>query len=475
MLVYRGNPQCGGQGVYVRHLSRELVNLGHSVEVFSGQPWPVLDEGVGFTPVPGLDLYREPDPFRTPRRDEICTPIDVLELLTLWAGGFPEPRTFSMRARRVLGARLGDFDIVHDNQCFGSGLLGMMNDGWPLVATFHHPLTVDRELAIAHAEGFWKKLSQRRWYAFLRMQARVARRVPRIITVSDSSRRDISAQVGVPIDALRVVPVGVDHTVFRPVLGVERVPGRIMATSSSDVPMKGIVPLLNAVAKVRTDHEVELVIVGKPKEGGRVARAITELGLSSVVRHVSGVSDEELARLYSEAELAVVPSLYEGFSLPAIEAMACGAPLVATTGGALPEVVGESGRTCLLVPPGDPEALAAAIRRVLDDPALAERLSVEGRQRVLERFTWRCTAEKTAEQYREVLGICAPPQVAEPAIVGVAAGVSTRVPSHAQPAVPGAPVGETEPGYLLQGRMDDPALPGRITAGDLPSAAVADC
>ena len=404
-LVYRGNPRCGGQGVYTRHLTRELVALGHSVEVFSGQPWPHLDldAGVGFTPVPGLDLYRDPDPFRVPHPREFRSRHDLLEFAVMCTAGFPEPRTFSLRARQLLGARRGDFDVVHDNQCLGSGLLGMIEDGWPLLTTLHHPITVDRELALAKAENAYRRFTQRRWFGFLHMQKRVARQLPRVVTVSESSKADISAQMGVPLERMTVVPVGVDHTVFRPRAEVARQPGRVMVTSSSDVPMKGLVPLLEAVAKLRTERHIELVVVGRPTEGGRVARTIERLGLGPAVRCVSGITDDELAELYGSAEVAVVPSLYEGFSLPAIEAMACGVPLVATTGGALPEVVGTDGETGLLVAPDDPEALAAGIRRVLDDPALAERLGTGGRARVLGRYTWAATAEGTAAQYRALL------------------------------------------------------------------------
>lgn len=404
-LVYRGNPRCGGQGVYTRHVARELVALGHSVDVFAGQPWPVLDldQGVGFTPVPGLDLYRDPDPFRVPHPREFRSSIDLLEFAVMCTAGFPEPRTFSHRARRILAARRDRYDIVHDNQCLGSGLLGMMEDGWPLLTTLHHPITVDRELALAKAENAYRRFTQRRWFGFLGMQKRVAERLPRVVTVSESSRTDIAAQMGVPLERMTVVPVGVDHTTFRPRADVLRVPGRIMVTSSSDVPMKGLVPLLEAVAKLRTERDVELVVIGRPTEGGRVARTIERLSLGPIVRCVSGISDDELACLYAEAQVAVVPSLYEGFSLPAIEAMACGVPLVATTGGALPEVVGRDGETGLLVAPDDPEALAAGIRRVLDDDDLGRRLGAGGRDRVLGRFTWAATAKGTAEQYRAVL------------------------------------------------------------------------
>jgi glycosyltransferase involved in cell wall biosynthesis len=402
-LTYRGNPRCGGQGVYTRHLTRELVALGHSVEVLSGPPWPELDPGVGFTPVPGLDLYRDPDPFRVPHPSEFHSPEDWIEFGVMCTAGFGEPLAFSRRARRILAARRDDFDVVHDNQCLGTGMLGMVDDGWPLLTTLHHPITVDRELALAHSTSTWQRFTQRRWFGFLGMQVRVARALPAVVTVSQNSRQDIAAHLGVAPERMTVVPVGVDHTVFRPLADVTPVPGRIMVTSSSDVPMKGLVPLLEAVAKLRTEREVELTVIGRPSEGGRVDRAIARLGLRDAVHCVSGISDEALARLYGEAEVAVVPSLYEGFSLPAIEAMSCGVAVVATTGGALPEVVGTDGETGLLVPPDDPGALALAIERLLDDPALRSRLGAAGRERVVHRFTWQVTAGGTAACYRALL------------------------------------------------------------------------
>jgi glycosyltransferase involved in cell wall biosynthesis len=403
LLVYRGNPYCGGQGVYTRYLSRELVEMGHQVTVFSGQPWPTLDPGVEFVAVPSLDLYREPDPFRRPKRAEFRDWIDALEYGLMCTAGFPEPLTFSLRVRRELAARRGCFDLVHDNQCFGRGLLGIMADGWPLVATLHHPITVDRALDLSHAQTFGRQLSLRRWYGFLDMQKRVARQVPRIMTVSESSKRDITAQMGVTAAQLTVVPVGVDHTRFRPLPGGARIPGRIMTTASADVPMKGLVPLLEALAKLRTERHADLVVVGRPRPASRVGETIERLGLGGAVTFVSDVTDPRLVELYAEAEVAVVPSLYEGFSLPAIEAMACGVPMVATTGGALPEVVGRDGETGLLVPPADPGALAGALGRVLSDPDLATRLSAAGRRRVMERFTWRACAESTVDNYRWVV------------------------------------------------------------------------
>jgi glycosyltransferase involved in cell wall biosynthesis len=358
---------------------------------------------VGFTPVPGLDLYRDPDPFRVPHPREFTSREDWLEFGVMCTAGFGEPLAFSRRARQLLQERRGDFDVVHDNQCLGTGMLGMVDDGWPLLTTLHHPITVDRELALSHTTNPWQWLTTKRWFGFLTMQVKVARALPAVVTVSENSRTDISAQMKVRPERMTVVPVGVDTTVFRPIDGVVPVPGRIMVTSSSDVPMKGLVPLLEAVAKLRTERDIALTVIGRPREGGRVDKTISRLGLGDIVECISGISDDALARLYGEAEVAVVPSLYEGFSLPAIEAMSCGVAVVATTGGALPEVVGTDGETGLLVPPNDPGALAGAIARLLDDPPLRARLGAAGRQRVISRFTWQVTAAGTAACYEALL------------------------------------------------------------------------
>lgn len=414
LLSYRGTPHCGGQGVYVRNLSRELVALGHRVEVLGGQPYPELDEGVELTRLDSLDLYRDDDPFRTPRPSEFRDHIDVLEYAAMCTAAFPEPLTFSLRAKRELARRRDEFDVVHDNQCLGWGLLGIERLGLPVLATVHHPITVDRELELAAARTPWRQLTLRRWYAFTRMQAKVARRLPRLLTVSEQSADDIAGAFDVPRERLEVVHNGVDEQTFRPHGDVERVPGRLVTTASADAPLKGLVPLLEALAKLRTESDdVHLIVVGRRKEGGIADRAMDELSLpDDAVRFVSGIEVSELATLLASAEVAVVPSLYEGFSLPAIESMACGTPLVATTGGALPEVVGADGETALLVPPGEPGPLAVAIERLLDDRGLRQRIGDAGRQRVLEQFTWRVAARRTAEQYAHLAERTLQPPVA---------------------------------------------------------------
>jgi glycosyltransferase involved in cell wall biosynthesis len=320
----------------------------------------------------------------------------------MMSSGFGEPLAYSMRIAKILRRRRDDFDIVHDNQCMGSGILKLHRRGWPLLETLHHPITVDRSIALDHADSAMKRFTTRRWFGFLRMQVRVVKQLPAVLTVSHNSKIDINAQMGVPLERLTVVPVGVDHEVFRPYDDVVKKKGRLMVTSSSDVPMKGLVPLLEAIAKLRVERDIDLIVIGQPRAKGRVALALERLGLSDIVTTISDVSDEELARLYGEAEVAIVPSLYEGFSLPAIEAMSCGVPVVATTGGALPEVVGLDD-TGLLVEPNDPDALVLAIGRLLDDAQLRDRLGRNGRQRVIERFTWQVTARGTAACYDAIM------------------------------------------------------------------------
>ena len=401
LLSYRSKTHCGGQGVYVRHLSAGLVELGHDVEVFSGQPYPeVLDPRVRLTEVPSLDLYREPDPFRVPHPREIRTRIDALELATMWTAGFPEPRTFSLRAARLLSARRGEFDVVHDNQCLGTGLLDIAHY-LPVVATVHHPITRDRDLDLAAAR-WWRRPAVRRWYGFATMQKRVARRIPDLVTVSSSSAADIAEDFGVRPEQLHTVPLGVDTDLFAPA-DAPRVPGRIIAISSADRPLKGIGNLLQAVARLRSGHDLDVQLVARLEPNGPTEKLIAELGISDTVHISSGVSDAELAALFASAEVACIPSLYEGFSLPAVEAMASGTPVVASRAGALPEVLGPDGECADLVTPGDVDGLTRALGRLLDSPERRHWMGTAGRRRALDVFSWESVAAQTVRVYQQAI------------------------------------------------------------------------
>ncbi|AQA04995.1 glycosyl transferase family 1 [Mycobacterium sp. MS1601] len=402
LLSYRSKTHCGGQGVYVRHLSRGLADLGHHVEVFSGQPYPDgLDPRVRLCKVPSLDLYREPDPFRVPRPSEIRDTIDLLELGTMWTAGFPEPRTFGLRVAKLLAERRAEFDVVHDNQSLGTGLRRIAASGMPVVATVHHPITRDRVLDLAVAK-WWRKPLVRRWYGFAEMQKKVARSIPDLLTVSTTSATDIAADFGVSPDQLHVVPLGVDTAVFAP-SAAPRVRGRIIAIASADVPLKGVANLLQAVAKLRTEREVELQLVARLESNGPTEKLIAELGISDIVHISSGLSDAELAALLASAEIACIPSLYEGFSLPAVEAMASGTPIVASRAGALPEVLGTGGDAAVLVPPGNVEELTKSLGELLDSPNELQRMGLAGRRRAVDIYSWESVAAQTVTVYQRAI------------------------------------------------------------------------
>jgi glycosyltransferase involved in cell wall biosynthesis len=400
-LTYRGKPHVGGQGVYTRHLTKALVDLGHHVEVYGGQPYPILDPRVALHQLPSLDIFNDQYPGRFPAYWELKNWPNVVETAQFLKGTFGEPKAFSLRAYRALKPRAREFDIVHDNQCLGTHIL-KIEKMIPTIVTLHHPITKDRALEISHTKSAYKRFGIKRWYSFVEMQGKVASKMPRIVVVSENSINDIHTDMGVELDRMRLVPVGVDPDLFTPLPHVQRTPGRLITTASADVALKGLSYLLEAMAKLRTERDVRLTIIGKPKPG-KSADLIESLGLTGCIDFVSGVSDERIVELYAEAELAVVPSLYEGFSLPAIEAMSTGICLVATDGGALPEVTGTDGDTVLSCKAGDVDSLVAALRRGLDDADLRARVGANGRRRVTERWSWRHCAALTVEQYREVL------------------------------------------------------------------------
>ena len=409
LTSYRSKPHSGGQGIYVRQLAHALTDLGHDVEIFSGQPYPdlsglaALERGsLRLTEVPSLDLYNDADPFRTPSWREFRDRTDVLEYATMCTAGFPEPRTFARRVTPLLVARRGDFDVVHDNQTLAPALLDVEGAGLPLVTTLHHPISVDRRVALAAARG-WSRVTQRRWFGFVRMQAAVARRLPdgSVITVSENSRADAVEDFGMRPEQFTVIPVGVDTEVFAP--RGPRTPGRIVCLSSADIPLKGVPVLLRAMAALPEESPAHLVVVSRLTPGGATERLVRDLGLGERVRFVHGLSQDELAALIASAEIGCVPSLYEGFSFPAIEAMASGCALVASDAGALPEVVGRDGVAGLLVPAGDSGALTVALEKLLGDAQLRARLGEAGRRRVAERYSWRAIGERTVDVYRSAM------------------------------------------------------------------------
>lgn len=404
LLSYRGNPRSGGQGIYVRLLSEALLELGHEVDVWSGQPYPELVGGVQLRQVPSLDLWNEQSLLRTPPLLELLDPINLSEWARSRTGGFAEPITFSQRvARQFRRGRAPRYDVVHDNQCLGPGLLELQQK-LPVVATIHHPVTVDRRIAVQDTSDAVKRWGLSRWYSFLAVQLKVSRKLDRVLTVSEASLRDIAREYGVSRGRMRVVGNGINLDVFHPMPELPRRPDRLITTLSADAPLKGFRYLLEALHELRRQRPgVHLVVVGKPGLETDTEATIRKLALTEAVQFTGYLEARDIVRHYAQATIAVVPSLYEGFGFPAGEAMACCVPVVSTRGGALPEVVGEDGQSGLLVPTRDAQALARAIAELLDDPARRVAMGEAGRRRVLEHFTWKRAAERTVEAYREAI------------------------------------------------------------------------
>ena len=399
LLSYRSNPHCGGQGVYLKNLSRALKDLGHVVDVISGPPDPQLDDDIPVYHIPCLDLYNPEDPFRIPTLPELINPINLVEWLDVSTMGFPEPFIFGLRAYQFLRSRVRRYDIVHDNQSLSYGIWAI-NKRMPTVATIHHPVTVDRKIAIQSARSPWEKMKQWRWYSFIGMQKRVSRSLARIITVSKSAKEDISRDFNIPMEKFSIVPNGIDTKLFYPIADIEREKNRVIVTNSADTPLKGLFFLFQAVAELAKIQDIHVTVVGEPKKDGDIVKLVRKLGIGQRINFTGRIDGQEFVRQYARATMAVIPSVYEGFGLPVGEAMACGVPVISTTGGALPEVVGDAG---VLVPPADSAALAGAIHELLGNPKKAKKLGLAGYRRVQEHFTWKRAAEKTVAAYREVL------------------------------------------------------------------------
>ncbi len=386
-LSYRSDPKVGGQGVYLAQATAALAARGHRVDVLSGPPYPVLAEGVGLVKIPSLDLYAQPHNGHLALRPRhLLSWADTAEYFGHLSGKFMEPYTFGRRAARYLRRHAGDYDVVVDNQSLAFGLLDIQAAGLPVVGVIHHPIRRDVELALAAAPDRKARWLIRRWYGFLPMQEQVAPRLADVVVVSETAGRDISACLKVDPARITAIPLGVDQAVFRPQPDIRRRERRLLTTASADVPLKGLSVLIEAYGRLLDAYpDLELVVIGRLKPEGATARLLDSLGLSERVSFISGLTNEEMAEQYARATICITPSLYEGFGLPAAEAMSCAAPVVVTDGGALPEVVGEAG---VVVRRGDPDALAAAVRQRLDDPAKRAALSEAGRRRARDVFSW---------------------------------------------------------------------------------------
>lgn len=408
-IMYQGNMYSGGQGVYLYYLTRELARQGHEVHVLAGPPYPELAEGVvghNLETHSYWSFHHEKQRFLFERHPLThFHPVNFYEFVSTRIALSSLLLTFSIRAWRALQelSKTHRFDIVHDNQTLSYGITLMQASGVPVVATIHHPLTIDLQNALRQARSPYEMVRRTLWSPWV-MQQLVARRLPRVIVVSETSRRAVQQAFKLDPSRMRVVHNGIDTEIFRPLPGVLREPGLLLYVGNSEDRNKGARYLIEALHLLENDRrDYRLVLVDHEREKLRlVPRLVREYGLSSRVEFTGHVSTEELVRLYNRAEVVVSPSLYEGFGLPAAEAMACEAPVIATTGGAFPEVI-DHGETGWLVRPADAAALADAIRLLMDSPNLRARLATAGRQAILRRFSWRKAAQETLSVYEEAL------------------------------------------------------------------------
>lgn len=401
ILSYRSYTYSGGQGVYLRYLSRAFKNLGHDVDIISGPPYPELDEGINLIRLPSLDLYSMSSVrrlFINPQKLDSYP--SLVEWLGTATGYFSEPLAFGMRAYSFLRQSRKKYNIIHDNQTMSYGILKIRKLGYPVVETIHHPVTIDRDLAVKSA-SLKNKLGLTRWYSFIGMQMKVARQLSHIITVSQMAREHIADVFNIPFEKLRVIYNGIDTEVFSPSESIPRLENRLLAVISRDTPVKGLRYLLEALAILRQKYPLlKLVVVGTTLGDGVTEKRIQALGLEGYVSFTNQLDTAELVRHYRQATITVVPSIYEGFGLPAAEAMACGSPVVSTTAGALPEVVGDAG---IIVPPSNVKALATAIDTLMENTEKRNYLAKIGRKRIQEKFSWASTAKQTLDVYTEAI------------------------------------------------------------------------
>jgi len=409
-VMYQGNMFSGGQGVYLHYMTRELVRMGHEVHVISGRPYPRLAEGVVHHKLHTYTLWSFLD-----GRDEHAYDAAPFAFLHPWnLFEFASTRvslgslffSFSVRAYRKLAElerATGPFDVVHDNQTLGYGILAMKRlMGKPVVASLHHPLAIDKANNLREAKSLGRRISREMWFPG-RMQSVVANGIDMILTGSRNSALSVSASMDIPLEHIRQTPYGVDHEIMRPLEDAKREPGTILFVGDSEDRNKGARYLIEACARLQHEMDFRLLFKDKKqKDMTIVPPLVWEHGLNRFVEYIDRVTTDELVRLYNSVQLLVSPSLYEGFGLPAAEAMACGTAVVATTAGAFPEFI-EDGRTGVLVPPGDPDALAAAIKALLLDPERCARMGAAASEHMRREFTWRRTAEMTVGLYGEVL------------------------------------------------------------------------
>ena len=395
-LSYRSKPFSGGQGIYVKYLSKALHDLGHEVDVFSGPPYPDLDPKIKLVKIPSLGLYEKNSKFFDVNPTQLLDPINLFEWLSVNSGGFPEPYTFGKRIKKIIKKNLNEYDVIHDNQSLAYELLFFQKKK-PLVTTIHHPISMDLAYQLQSTNDFFLKLLMRRWHSFLVMQKFVSKRLKKIVVPSNSSMEDIKNEFQVDENKMERVMNGIDLNVFYPDSKVQKNPFKLVTVASADVPLKGLDYLLEALSDlVKIYPDISLSVIGEQKKGGHTERLIKKLNLEKRVNFFSNLTQEDLRKTYCEAELAIIPSLYEGFGFAAIEAMACGVPLISTSGGALPEVIKDTG---IIISPKNAKEIYNSIDFLLSSPDKAKELSIKALRRANSKFSWETIAKKLEKVY----------------------------------------------------------------------------
>jgi len=398
LLSYRSHPFSGGQGIYVRHLSTALKDLGHEIHILSGPPYPEIPNGVNLIQIPSLDLFAVESRLKAFRFKFLFSPIDLIEWIGIMSGGFPEPYVFGKRLEGFLKDTEIDFDVLLDNQSLCYSLLNIQKN-FPLVTTIHDPITKDHKIALDSARNWKEKLSTNRWHGFLKMQKIVAPKLERIICPSLQSKHDVVNEFHVDPDSIEVVLNGIDVKTFKSREKNTIVKNRIVTTASADIPLKGLKYLISSLPKVlREFPDSHLQVIGKAPEGGGIRRLIKKLSLEDKISFHSELSEPEVVEIYSSAEIAVIPSLYEGFGFGAGEAMSCGIPLISTTSGGLKEVIGDA---AIIVESGSSEEIERAVIDLFSDKDKQELYSRLGRKRMEDKFDWVGSANQYLKVFRE--------------------------------------------------------------------------
>ncbi len=400
LLSYRSHPYSGGQGIYIRHLSRSLKNLGHDVSVLSGPPYPELDAKVKLIKIPSLGMFESGKRFSAFQLRFLWSPVDLYEWITVMTGGFPEPYTYGKRVLKRLREPDIDFEVLLDNQSLSSSLLEIQRL-YALAVTIHHPITKDHDLEMKNATTWQEKLSSSRWHNFLPMQKRVAPRLDHIICVSQPSKEDVVTEFKVDDKKITVIPNGIDIETFKPISIKKSLTFNIVTTASSDIPLKGLRHLILALPRViREFPQTSLTVIGKSPKKSKLNKLIEDLNLGDRITFKSGISEEEIVKTYHESDLAVIPSLYEGFGFGAGEAMACGIPLISTDSGGLKQVIGDA---ALKISPGSVVEIENGILKLFNEEKTRKKFALKGRKRMEELFDWEIAAKSYIELFKSII------------------------------------------------------------------------